>query len=162
MATLVYEDDACMRFFWSTHAISSTFMNEFATLMLLAPYSSWNMIILSNGGHDMSVNFLMWHFWHIKRWIFLGFKLGKKWKFNIVDVISTLCQSRLGSDNLQCLVMITKNWFDDVCERCVGNTNCSMIDFLLVRKTWLTRMRSWLKKMDSLKMIFKVNFKFSR
>ncbi len=25
--------------------------------------------------------------------------------------------------------MITKNWFDDVCERCVGNTNCSMIDF---------------------------------
>ncbi len=26
--------------------------------------------------------------------------------------------------------MITKNYLDDICERCVGNTNCFMFDFL--------------------------------
>jgi hypothetical protein len=40
--------------------------------------------------------------------------------FIIASVITSLCQSKLGNENLQHLVMITKNWPNDLPLSCLG------------------------------------------
>jgi hypothetical protein len=40
--------------------------------------------------------------------------------FIIGNVITSLCGSKLGNENLQHLVMIIKNWPNDVCLSCLG------------------------------------------
>ncbi len=54
--------------------------------------------------------------------------------FNIACIITTLRRSRLGSKNLECLVMITKNWPNHVHEGCVGDIDYSMTNFLIREK----------------------------
>jgi hypothetical protein len=50
----------------------------------------------------------------------VGFQIEIERIFNIVGVIISFHQSKLGSENLQCLMVIAKNWPNDACERCEG------------------------------------------
>jgi hypothetical protein len=54
--------------------------------------------------------------------------------FNIAGIMTTLRRFKLGRKNLERLVMITKNWPNDTHERCVGNIDYSMTNFLIREK----------------------------
>ncbi len=62
------------------------------------------------------------------------FQIETKQIFNSACIITTLHWSRLGNKNLKRLVMITKNWPNDVHERCVGDIDYFMTNFLICEK----------------------------
>jgi hypothetical protein len=50
----------------------------------------------------------------------VGSQIETKHIFSVAGIITNLQQSRLGINNLDCFVLVIKNWFNDVHARCVG------------------------------------------
>ncbi len=79
----------------------------------------------SNGGHDMKLSSQTFFLAHQVFGI-VGFQIEIERIFNIIGVIISYHQSKLGSENLQCLMVIAKNWPNNACEGCEGGQESSL------------------------------------
>jgi hypothetical protein len=79
----------------------------------------------SNGGQDMKLSSQTFFLAHQVFGI-VGFQIEIERIFNIVGVIISFHQSKLGSENLQCLKVIAKNWPNNACEGCEGGQKFSL------------------------------------
>jgi hypothetical protein len=46
--------------------------------------------------------------------------------FSVIGVITNLWHSEFGIENLDCLILVVKNWPNDVCVGCIGGKHENM------------------------------------
>jgi hypothetical protein len=87
----------------------------------------------------------------------VGFQIKTKQNFNVVGIITNLRQSRLGIDNLYHLVLVIKNWPNDVHARCDGGRAKNLHDYLQAKEIMIEEHNKIIEEKGLLEKDYKFN-----
>ncbi len=76
----------------------------------------------------------------------MGSQIEIEYIFSVVGVITNFQCSKLGIDNLDCLILVIKNWPNNACIGCVVNKPWNMHSFLSIEVILIKEHKKMIKE----------------